>query len=226
MKSFQFKKMNAVRFKWMAAGTARDRVSMHGSQRGSFVVEFALVLVVFSSLFAMVVNYSVAINTKGQLDRVAYSLATIVAERRQLFNSSLDVCEPENSGDCSQRGNDLYSLVSASMASMMPNFDQTKFGLRVEQVSLDREVVSSGGAEFDKRYERVDKGAISQCDITTEAQKMNEEDAKRLLPLTTRGRRLPLYQVSVCYAVPFNLLGITSGEVNYVVSTSYAFARV
>lgn len=203
-----------------------NSLSVFRVQRGSFVVEFALVLVFFSGLFGMLVNYSIAINTKGQLDRVAYSLATIVAERRQLFNSSLDVCFPEQAGDCKKQAEEFYALVSASMGRMMSNFDKTKFGLRIEQVSLDKKGLNEGGAELEKRYDRIDKGTIAQCDVTTEAQTMSESDAKRLLPLTTRGRRLPLYQVSVCYAVPFNLLGVTSGEVNHVISTSYAFARV
>lgn len=58
---------------------------MKAKQQGAFMVELALVLMFISGLFVVMANYVVAINTKGQLDRAVYSLATIMAERKQFL---------------------------------------------------------------------------------------------------------------------------------------------
>ncbi|MDW2173233.1 tight adherence pilus pseudopilin TadF, partial [Vibrio sp. 1567] len=54
-------------------------------QTGAFIVELALVLLFFGSIIAMHINYTIAVNKKGQLDRVVYSIVSVISERRQLF---------------------------------------------------------------------------------------------------------------------------------------------
>ncbi|ENM5775859.1 tight adherence pilus pseudopilin TadF [Vibrio mimicus] len=193
-------------------------------QRGAFMVELALVMVVFSALFAILINYSIAINKKGQLDRVAYSLTTILAERKQLFGSQFNVCNYGTS-DCDRKINDLYALAASSMRRMLPTFDESQFGLRIEQVSIDVEDLPDGKVNYKKRYNKLEKGNVAKCAMGN-AQSMSKQEAIDLLPITSRKRRLPLYQVSVCYSTPFNILGIGSGDVTHIVATSYSFARV
>ncbi|MDG2794076.1 tight adherence pilus pseudopilin TadF, partial [Vibrio parahaemolyticus] len=51
-------------------------------QTGAFIVELALVLLFFGSIIAMHINYTIAVNKKGQLDRVVYSIVSVISERR------------------------------------------------------------------------------------------------------------------------------------------------
>nr|WP_216602711.1 tight adherence pilus pseudopilin TadF [Vibrio europaeus] len=190
-------------------------------QTGSFAVELALVLVFASGLFLVVVNYMLAINKKGQLDRASYSLTTILSERKQLFSSDLDIC----AGNCRRTEQTTYSIASASMKRMIPNFDKSKFGMRIDEIRLEETLLPSGKTHYKRVQKTLTKGAIQGCDFPNISD-ITKDKAIELLPITSRGRRLPLYQVSLCYEIPVNLLGVANGEVLRLLSTSYSFARV
>jgi len=190
-------------------------------QTGSFAVELALVLVFASGLFLVVVNYMLAINKKGQLDRAAYSLTTILAERKQLFGADLDIC----AGNCRKTEHATYSIASASMKRMIPNFEKSKFGMRVDEIRLEETLLPSGKINYKRVQKTLTKGAIHGCDFP-DMSDITKDKAIELLPVTSRGRRLPLYQVSLCYEIPVNLIGVANGEVLRLLSTSYSFARV
>ncbi|GAA5646284.1 MULTISPECIES: tight adherence pilus pseudopilin TadF [Vibrio] len=194
---------------------------MRAKQKGAFAVELAMVLVFASGLFVVVVNYMLAINKKGQLDRAAYSLTTILAERKQLFNADLDIC----SGNCNQTENTAYSIAAASMKRMIPNFDKTKFGMRIDEVRLDERVLSNGKVDYVRRHKALEKGNVIGCNFP-DMSDIDKAKAIEMLPVTSRNRRLPLYQVSLCYETPVNILGVANGEVFRIVSSSYSFARV
>jgi len=190
-------------------------------QTGSFAVELALVLVFASGLFVVVVNYMLAINKKGQLDRAAYSLTTILAERKQLFSADLDIC----AGDCRKTEHETYSIASASLKRMIPNFEKSKLGMRIDEVRLQETLLPSGKIQHKRIQKTLTKGAIHGCDFP-DMSDITKDKAVELLPVTSRGRRLPLYQVSLCYEIPVNLIGVANGEMLRLISTSYSFARV
>lgn len=186
--------------------------------RGAFAVELALTLVFTSGILAIISNYLIAINKKGQLDRAAYSMATLVAERKELFGNDLNIC----AGNCTRSRNELFSVVSASMQRMMPGYDASKFGMRVDAVYLNG---TSGGSGYSLSTESLSAGTIASCDFP-DVVSVTRTQALELLPETSQGTRLPLYQVSLCYETPFNVLGVVNNEIMRVVSTSYAFARI
>lgn len=190
-------------------------------QNGSFTVELAMVLVFASGIFLVVVNHMLAINKKGQLDRATYSLTTILSERKQLFSDSLDVC----SGNCSKTKNTTFSIAASSLKRMIPNFDKTKLGMRIDEIRLEEHNLPDGGTVYTRHHKKLEKGNVTGCNFP-DMEKMTKAKAIELLPVTSRNRRLPMYQVSLCYEIPFNLLGVTSGEVNQIISTSYSFARI
>ncbi|MGD8170569.1 tight adherence pilus pseudopilin TadF [Vibrio sp. TRT 21S02] len=194
---------------------------MQVKQKGSFTVELALVLVFASGIFLAVVNYMLAVNQKGQLDRATYSLTTILAERKQLFSDDLDVC----AGNCNRTKNTLFSIASSSLRRMTPTFDKTKFGMRIDEIRLTERTLPNGQIKYTRHHKRLEKGNVIGCNFP-DMEDITEERANELLPVTSRKRRLPMYQVSLCYEIPFNLLGVTSGEVNHIISTSYSFARI
>jgi tight adherence protein F len=190
-------------------------------QKGSFAVELAMVLVFASGIFLVVVNHMLAINKKGQLDRATYSMTTIFAERKQLFNANMDIC----AGDCRKTEHNAFAIASASMKRMIPNFDKTKFGMRIDEIRLEETAVSGGKVNYRRVQKTLTKGNIQGCDFP-DMSDITKQKAIEMLPVTSRGRRLPMYQVSLCYEIPTNLIGIANGEVFRLVSSSYSFARV
>ncbi len=186
--------------------------------KGAFAVELALTLIFTSAILATISNFLIVTNKKGQIDRAAYSMVTLIAERKELFENNLDVC----AGNCSKAKNDLYAVASASMKRMIPSYDPNKFGMRVDAVYLNGK---SSGAGFNLATNSLTAGRTANCDFPN-VTSMSKGQALSLLPETSQGTKLPLYQVSLCYETPFNILGVMNNEVMRVVSTSYAFARI
>lgn len=194
---------------------------MRSKQAGAFTVELALVLMVFAGLFVAIANHLLAVDRKGQLDRATYSLTTILAERKQLFDANLDIC----AGDCRETEHVSFSIVSASLKRMSQSFDKTKLGMRIDEIRLEEKLDSSGKLVYKRVQKTLTKGAIHGCNFP-DMSDMTKEKALELLPVTSRGRRLPMYQVSLCYETPLDVLGVATGEVVRIVSSSYSFARV
>ncbi|EGQ7831330.1 tight adherence pilus pseudopilin TadF [Vibrio vulnificus] len=193
---------------------------MKAKQQGAFMVELALVLMFISGLFVVMTNYVVAINTKGQLDRAVYSLTTIMAERKQFFDGDLDICGRADPY-CSETKRAVNYLSKASLKRMMPGFDESKFGVFVEQLVVEGDNPSN----FIKRYKKFSSGVTDGCNLPN-LDSLTKEEALELLPITSRNRRLPMYQITLCYETPFNIFGLSEGNVIKAVSTSFSFARV
>ncbi|WP_019350937.1 tight adherence pilus pseudopilin TadF [Vibrio splendidus] len=192
-------------------------VVIRQKQQGSFMVELALVLVFFSSLLAIHINYTLAINKKGQLDRVAYSLLTILSERRQLYTGELDMCGFEGK-HCDTEIEKFYDIAKSSMNRMIPDFDDSKLGMRVAQISIEE---GESKVTLNKQF----RGNHDDCNFQN-LQGISFERAKELLPTTTRNRRLPMYYLSLCYETPFNIIGAVRGEPIKIVTNSYSFSRI
>ncbi|NOH71118.1 pilus assembly protein TadF [Vibrio pectenicida] len=192
-------------------------MSMRDRQQGSFIIEFCIVLVSLSGIFSMAVSHMIAINYKGQLDRAAYSLATIVAERKQLFDGKLSL----NVGSMSAN-NDMKNIVSSSMKRMNQSFNPDKLAMRVDVYYLDKQ--SDRGQKKFKLEHKV----ISTSDprLFPDKFKLTQEQAENFLPFTNLGRYLPLYRVTLTYQIPFDLIGAINGEMYQVVSSAYTFGRL
>lgn len=186
-------------------------------QKGAFVVELALVLLFFSSIIAMHINYTIAVNKKGQLDRVVYSVVSVISERRQLFSNELDICGADGK-QCDTQMNNSFDMAKGMLKRTLPDFDENEVGMRIMELSLN---------DKDKKLVRTEtlKGMTAGCNFP-DLRKITVEQAIKLLPLTTQNRRLPLYHVSLCYKTPFNIIGLMSGEPIKVVTSSYSFARI
>ncbi|TKF17891.1 pilus assembly protein TadF [Vibrio genomosp. F6] len=185
-------------------------------QKGSFSVELALVLVFFSSFLAIHINYTIAINKKGQLDRATYSLLSLLSERKQFYSGEINMCG-FNGTHCNSEIKKVFDIAKNSMKRMVPSFDESELGLKVTQVSIsseDKLIVNSETS-----------GNVDKCEFM-DFSKMNLTKAKQLLPTTTRNRRLPMYHLSLCYVTPFNIIGAVRGDPMRIVSSSYAFARI
>ncbi|MET2954529.1 tight adherence pilus pseudopilin TadF [Vibrio harveyi] len=186
-------------------------------QTGAFIVELALVLLFFGSIIAMHINYTIAVNKKGQLDRVVYSIVSVISERRQLFANELDICGAGGK-QCETHMNNSFDMAKGMLKRTLPDFDENDLGMRVIELSL---------IDKDKKLVRTTalKGMTAGCNFP-DLEEITVEKATKLLPLTTQNRRLPLYHVSLCYKTPFNIIGLMSGEPIKVVTSSYSFARI
>ncbi|CCN71200.1 tight adherence pilus pseudopilin TadF [Vibrio nigripulchritudo] len=181
---------------------------MLNKQKGAFTIELALILAFVAGFFALQVNYVVATAKKGQMDRLAYSLASVLSERRELFRDEGNICR--RSGECNQLIEDMHSIAESAMTRMSNVFVPSRFGIRIEEL-----VVHTAHA----RYVVKEKGYVG-CNFVP-LSKLPD-----IVPITTRNRKLPVYKVSLCYQTPFNILGVARGEFVDMVSSSFSFARI
>lgn len=147
------------------------------SQRGSFSIEFAIVGVCFSLLLIFASDLVVKMSMKGKLDRLSFSAVSILKERTQLY----DQVSSSNYSQAKQ----IYEITSLSLNRMSNTFSRDRFGVHVEEMTFSKTgkrnpiVTHQFGLPF----------TTSQL-IT---------DLESLSVLSSWGRRVPLYRVSVCY---------------------------
>ncbi|MGL4372350.1 MAG: tight adherence pilus pseudopilin TadF, partial [Turicibacter sp.] len=103
-------------------------------ENGTYIIELAITLCFLSSLLILFINHLLAFNKKGQLDRTAYSLVTLISERKQLFDGDLNLCSSDLL--CENFARDLYRLAGASLSRVGNDFDEAKLGMRIDQISM------------------------------------------------------------------------------------------
>lgn len=193
---------------------------------GSFIIELAIVLVFASGFLVLLINHMIAFNHKGRLDRAAYSLVTVISERKQLFDGQLGLCVVNDT--CDSVALDAFNLAAASLKRMNGSFDRSKLGMQFDEISMttftdeNGDLVSTLNPVITQRF-----GNSSGCDFPGVSD-VSEQKAIELLPLTRVNLdfvRVPMYQVSLCYQIPLDLLGAPTGEFIHLVSTSFSFAR-
>jgi tight adherence protein F len=149
----------------------------HVTQRGNFTVEFALVSVFFALLLAFSGDIIMKLAIKGKLDRMAFSAASIIKERKQLFDDSYDLTTDE--------GNKAFQIVENSLKRTMGSFDENKFGFVLTAYSY-----STGAIVAKTSIVRPEGGSVL-CSI--------KEPTTDMFVTTSWGRTLTLYQVTLCY---------------------------
>lgn len=203
----------------------QEPVVFNQNVKGVFTIELAIVLAIMSGTFVLVLNHLMAFSKKGPLDRAAYSLVTILSERTQLFDENVELCS--TSAACDQLAEDAFTITTNSMRRMNQSFDIGKLGMRIDQVSISHSFDSKGNITYTlDSHSPLFHGNTSQCSFPGVTDVTNVTTATELLPLTDKGTYLPMYQVSLCYAIPLDMLGVMSGEFLRLVSTSYSFARI
>ncbi|BDU36998.1 tight adherence pilus pseudopilin TadF [Vibrio nigripulchritudo] len=181
---------------------------MRNKQRGAFSVELALILAFVASFFALQVNFVIATSNKGQMDRLAYSLVSVLSERRELFRDEGNICQLPK--DCEELVEEFYDIGLSAMRRMSNVFDSDRFGIRIEEL-----IIYPGG-----KINWVRQRGYVGCNFVP------LDNVPEIIPTTSRNRKLPVYQVSLCYRTPFNILGATRGELVNVVSSAFSFARI
>lgn len=147
---------------------------------GNFAVEFAIVGIFFSLLLVFSGDIIIKLSLKGKLERLSFSMASVVKERKELFGDDYTVTQADI--------NNIYNISVASMERTYGAFDQNKYGFNLTVYTLDN------GGNLDIKISRdVAHGSV-RCAVPT--------PDTSLFVTTSWGRSLTLYQVSMCYASP------------------------
>jgi tight adherence protein F len=164
--------------------------------RGNFSVEFAIVGLAFSFLLVFSADVIIKLAIKGKLERMAYSAASVIKERTQLFDEIYTIDK-----DTSTEGESTYNYVKASMARTINNFNSESFGFSLDVFTYEDSTVT-----LDNAY----AANTIACTI--------KEPADDLFITTGWGNTLTLYQVTLCYETD-NWYGSLVGETFNRVST-------
>ncbi|WP_394209275.1 tight adherence pilus pseudopilin TadF [Enterovibrio calviensis] len=177
-------------------------------QRGVFIIELTMILLVLSLIIVFTMDVVVKQTVKGKLDRLSYSLVSLLRERSQLFegNETMTFDEAAKS----------FSLIQRSLNSTMGNFDISRLGMVIEQ------------QRFDANKNPI-TAVVNQHIFTLGAYSCEPEEPLRqkmdLSPVTQFDNKLALYQVTLCYRTD-NWYGDLAGETfERVRSISLSFGR-
>ncbi len=170
-------------------------------QGGNFTIELAIIGIFFSLLIAFSGDVIIKLSIKGKLDRMAFSAASIMKERTQLFSGGT---QPSNS-DSSK----VVTVVSNSLNRTISDFDSSKFGMRIEVFGVD----NSGDVVTNYTYEKVGKS----CSTV--------KPDESLFVTTAWGNSITLYQTTVCYETNNWYGSLVNKTFNYVQSYAAVMGR-
>ncbi|MCG6461807.1 pilus assembly protein TadF [Vibrio parahaemolyticus] len=206
---------------------------MINNQKGSFTVELTLIIVLISGMCLYITDNMLSINRKGQLDRLTYSLATMLSEREALFGGELHLCEKgtgiDTNAKCDEVAEEIFEIAKGSMRRMISAFDLHMFGVRIDEIYIEpREQI--GGIKDTKLQITLFDGDNRRCDYAGSAAYISEDEAFEMLPRKPDGSYIPMYVVSLCYVKTFNLTGVTSDYLqifrrSHIQSSTFSFAR-
>jgi tight adherence protein F len=151
-------------------------------QQGNFIVEFAIVGIALSLLLTFSADVIVKLSYKGKLDRLSYSMVNLLKERTQLYGDGYSLGE--------DNVRDIVNITKGSLHRMGKQFDEQKFGFRIEAVTFDSQQTPT--------YQSFPQSSGLVSEITcTLSHSLN--DMTYLSKVTTWGRRAALYRVTFCY---------------------------
>ncbi|GAL12453.1 Flp pilus assembly surface protein TadF ATP/GTP-binding motif [Vibrio astriarenae] len=161
-------------------------ISSISTKRGNFTVEFAIVGVFFSLLFAFSGDVIIKLSYKGKLDRLSFSAASLLKEKTQLYDTRVfdpSMPAPTFSDDAKE----VVDIVTSSLERSISAFDKNQFNYTIEALTYSgTDVVesflteASGGCSPSQNLELLDNGG-------------------NLSVVSSWGRRTPIYRVTLCY---------------------------
>ena len=137
------------------------------------------------------------ISIKGQLDRLSFSLVSILRERTQLYNSDYTVSRDDATA--------LYTIAKNSLTRTLSSYDSNNLGATIEGLTFD-----DNGKSQVTRYNL----GSHQCNLSKTIASYSNLSVE-----TSWGRRDPLYRVTLCYKGA-NFYGAAYGGDYSEVSTS------
>ncbi|PMN71899.1 tight adherence pilus pseudopilin TadF [Enterovibrio norvegicus] len=177
-------------------------------QMGVFTIELAMILLAFSLIIVFSMDVVVKQTVKGKLDRLSYSLVSLLRERSQLFDGDESMTHDEATKS--------LALIERSLSSTMNTFDIQRLGMVIEQQRFD-----SNNNPIPP-VANVHIFTLGSYSCEPEEPLVTKID---LSPLSQFDNKLTLYQVSLCYRTD-NWFGNLAGEsFERVRSISLSFGR-
>ncbi|ORT49221.1 hypothetical protein ST37_12300 [Vibrio sp. qd031] len=197
------------------------------TQRGAFLVEFAIMLPVLATLFLFTMDVMFKVSTKGKLDRLSYSAVSILKERTQFFQER-EKFKWVDGNQVSDGYYDLkvmtdedadlvYSISKDSMDRTMGDFDVANLGMILEAQNY---TVNADGTTTIDNVTTFNRGQI-ECNLSQRLQEL--EPSLRIK--TSWGRNANLYRVSVCYETENYVAGVLGNGFTHVTSSSVMVGR-
>jgi tight adherence protein F len=184
-------------------------------QRGAFAIEFAIVGLLLGVLLAFAQDAIINISMKGKLDRLSYSAVSIVKERTQLYSgdppgsdAGFDLNNPMAASDATN----IYTAMKQSLSRTTGSFDESKFGMRLEELTYDGNNASLV----------IYKEGSLDCEVQSSLADTEKQDALQIT--TTLERHPPIYQITLCYDTDL-VADLLSKGFERVSSTSVAVGR-
>lgn len=184
------------------------------NRRGSVAVEFAIISIFLLTFMIFLADLIMRQAMLGKLDRISYSIAGVLRERTQLYQSDETVVQ----GDVKE----IYSLAARMMKDMDPSANTSAMSIRVEQMFFaPRKELLSNDKEINMGP-TLFYGNYSGCEP---AKPLSSQS--KLAPRGSYGRWVPLYQVTVCVPLTswYTRLSQGVGMSPEVVSSSIVMVR-
>ncbi|WP_171380996.1 tight adherence pilus pseudopilin TadF [Vibrio europaeus] len=145
---------------------------LRSKQKGVFAIELAFILLAmtWSLYFCFDLGYQQM--RKSQLERVSYSLVSLLKERSLFYSGN-----PKNTGEEAKELRDLGSRL---------------LGIPPEKLSV---VIERRTGESLRRTRKEKSGSIACIPV-------NALDSKFDIPLEKSGKFAPVYQVTLCQSIP------------------------
>ncbi|MDN2483723.1 tight adherence pilus pseudopilin TadF [Vibrio agarivorans] len=160
-------------------------ISSISTKKGNFTVEFAIIGIALSLLFAFSGDVIIKLSYKGKLDRLSFSAANILKEKTQLYDTREFVSGPEPTFD--EDVTDIIDIITSSLSRSVSNFNANNFSYSVESMTYD-------GVDFSGTLE---SSATGDCEMSKTLQEI--DSGGEFSVISSWGRRTPLYRVSLCY---------------------------
>ncbi|WP_139155983.1 tight adherence pilus pseudopilin TadF [Raoultella sp. YJ] len=172
--------------------------------RGSVAIEAGLYFVVFFLLCALLVDFSDVFLNKSYLERVTHSLASVVRERSAFYGEKEELSQQEVS--------DLYELAGVLLEES--RLAGSRYQLVVEAVFFQ-----PSGSKAQKNV--LNTQSLSQGTGSCRSRlAITSTQIADLSPWDTKGRWLPVYQVTIClpggesmFKRALNSVGIEIGDI-------------
>lgn len=161
--------------------------------RGSIAIEMVLVLMGLSVCLGFAVDLSRKTSMQGELDNLSYATVNLLSERELLFDHKIDVVRdrPVSYSDAKI----IHDIVRAELASQIPNFDDSRYALSVEGITLVNRDQSN---QQDKpALRRQAYFHFGNREILGKRKSVAE--MVKLAPFTSKERFAPMYRVTIYY---------------------------
>ncbi len=176
-------------------------------QKGLFSVEFVMVLSVIVLFLFFTAQVGVNLSIKGQMDRISYSVASLLRERLQFYKDATDNIKPLDQSQLEE----IRLATSVVLTNSIPSYQDSSLEIAIEEYDPN-----------DNSYNiYASNSSVCMPDIA-----LNVKNTGYLSPVLSNSKHSKLYQSTVCYksnAFFYDFSGVSN--TSYTKSSSVTLGR-